>query len=872
MGCTDSKEANKKQAAAPAKVETQAPKEPDVPMPGIVDVPQDETLKKVHLNIDLFESRSGFHETFESGRQLYLEGIESAMYGEEEELPTYHDAAVDDSNFVEILDKFTTEGATVLLSQHKEHLNHLLEQPYPAAQIQKWDQTAWNAKKNRAMEVWTRTQARCLVLEWFESLGRREWFKVNAKTPLDDTHVVKFPLSARSAAKAKRKRVPSVRGNEVVIKKDMLSLVVKRVQSKHPTHLVYVYNATTSQQVTLHAGFGDESKATSASDSVTQEPDGQFGIVVMPQETIPYVHGSFPKGLTSLDATPQYDEINNFDAMLSRAKAAQVFIVKSIEAMQAAVPEARFDADPMVGSSGEVDKIFQQCIEKTTPFIDPFFPPLHSSLNLGDSPWPWKRPFQLLDGNRGTLNLDKIIPSDIDEGGLGDGWFVCAIVILCERPNELIHPIFSLPASYPKKREEQSNGGYRLKLCKEGWWSEVLIDDYLPAMGKLPSFARNNNPSELWTSLLQKAYAKLHGSYAAIKLGDTCDALSDLTGYPVTKLNQEGELRENEWPALLELIGKNGLLFFSTQGIEVQAMSRSMDVVQAFAEVGLAAGYSFAVLQLKEIMINNEVVQLVQLRNQWGNVSEWNGDWSSKSYLWQKHPDIAKACKFSPDDDDVFWMQYSDCLKWFASCGFLNIPQNPANVTDIRWKGNLQHESGLLDFVIKLDIQVATTLFISLHQESGREASDPMHPTKFMAAVRYAVIKETQEQGKMEVVQFTYEQVDAESKEKDGVFSPSANVSCGVSLQPGTYYLVPEGCNSVETVEYNKTRPLVVSLVSTQRNVGKATTLSTTEAMTNSLELVDFWGFLDTPPTPTTAKSVQLNGTTLPFPQAEIPI
>ena len=63
-------------------------------------------------------------------------------------------------------------------------------------------------------------------------------------------------------------------------------------------------------------------------------------------------------------------------------------------------------------------------------------------------------------------------------------------------------------------------------------WRVVLIDDYLPVTedGELAySWALHG---QLWVSLLEKAYAKLHKSYAAISLGRMRDALADLTGAP----------------------------------------------------------------------------------------------------------------------------------------------------------------------------------------------------------------------------------------------------------------------------------------------------------------------------------------------------
>ena len=56
-------------------------------------------------------------------------------------------------------------------------------------------------------------------------------------------------------------------------------------------------------------------------------------------------------------------------------------------------------------------------------------------------------------------------------------------------------------------------GIYDLRFCKHGQWTHVRVDDYFPCRpGKgLPVFSQANGP-ELWVLLLEKAYAKVHGS------------------------------------------------------------------------------------------------------------------------------------------------------------------------------------------------------------------------------------------------------------------------------------------------------------------------------------------------------------------------
>ena len=52
-----------------------------------------------------------------------------------------------------------------------------------------------------------------------------------------------------------------------------------------------------------------------------------------------------------------------------------------------------------------------------------------------------------------------------------------------------------------------------------GLLTPVIVDDYLPARGGNFVFARNSKKGEIWAALLEKAWAKLFGSYARIEKG-----------------------------------------------------------------------------------------------------------------------------------------------------------------------------------------------------------------------------------------------------------------------------------------------------------------------------------------------------------------
>ena len=74
-------------------------------------------------------------------------------------------------------------------------------------------------------------------------------------------------------------------------------------------------------------------------------------------------------------------------------------------------------------------------------------------------------------------------------------------------------------------------GIYEVRICKDGMWTDVVVDEWIPVKDGEPVFSRANGP-ELWVLILEKAWAKLHGSYHAIESGLAITAFRDLTGAP----------------------------------------------------------------------------------------------------------------------------------------------------------------------------------------------------------------------------------------------------------------------------------------------------------------------------------------------------
>ncbi|XP_047622551.1 calpain-3 isoform X3 [Phacochoerus africanus] len=366
---------------------------------------------------------------------------------------------------------------------------------------------------------------------------------------------------------------------------------------------------------------------------------------------------------------------------------------------------------PIIGVKEKTfEQLHKKCLEKKVLYLDPEFPPDETSLFYSQKfpiQFVWKRPPEICENPRfivGGANR-----TDICQGDLGDCWFLAAIACLTLNKRLLFRVI-----PHDQSFTENYAGIFHFQFWRYGDWVDVVIDDCLPTYNNQLVFTKSNHRNEFWSALLEKAYAKLHGSYEALKGGNTTEAMEDFTG-GVTEFFEIKDAPRDMYKIMKKAIERGSLMGCSIDdgtnmtygtspsglkmGDLIARMVRNMDesrlrdsdlipegcsddrptrtIVPVQFETrmacGLVKGHAYSVTGLEEALFKGEKVKLVRLRNPWGQV-EWNGSWSDSWKDWSFVDKDEKArLQHQVTEDGEFWMSYDDFIYHFTKLEICNL-------------------------------------------------------------------------------------------------------------------------------------------------------------------------------------------------------
>ena len=332
-------------------------------------------------------------------------------------------------------------------------------------------------------------------------------------------------------------------------------------------------------------------------------------------------------------------------------------------------------------------------------------------------------------GRRYCVDREGMRAGDCAQRALGDCWLVSAAAVAAESSRALTHAVRT-----PKR---QANGLYQLRLCVGGVWCVVDVDSRLPAVRSKRVLAFTSAVGrQIWPALLEKAVAKVSGSFAAVEGGRVGEGLGLLTGAPhvVAGLSARGggtllapvvSSFRRRWTALEGAAGWERLRGWAADGrlmgASVGAGPSEGAGAATAAEAGLVTTHAYSLLGVSRCGPH----RLVRLRNPWHR-GEWRGRFSDGWGGWTPEGRAEAGCR-DDDGDGAFLMEWSDFCAYFNSVDVaLEVRDDPAAAGCEWWSERRtlllppQPSAASWPAVRVTGVPPSTELTVSAHQPSDR--------------------------------------------------------------------------------------------------------------------------------------------------------
>jgi hypothetical protein len=260
-------------------------------------------------------------------------------------------------------------------------------------------------------------------------------------------------------------------------------------------------------------------------------------------------------------------------------------------------------------------------------FLDAHFPPNSDSMRLRgeeDRIVPWKR-IRYIYNNLQVFPDNGISPDSVVQSAhLGNCYFIAALSVLAERP-AFLRRLFKMDVDdgYPE------DGRFVLHIHHCGQWREISVDDFVAITASDTSVRLyfGKNKVGFWLPLLEKAYAKIYGSYGAIGGGDIAEAMRDLTGSPVISHridHGEGEMLVKTgalWNDMVERMRHGHLMACGWCGNSDEVKKYAQQKQKRFGEAKhiasmITPNHAYSILNCLE----KNGKKMVEIRNPWGKM------------------------------------------------------------------------------------------------------------------------------------------------------------------------------------------------------------------------------------------------------------
>ena len=351
----------------------------------------------------------------------------------------------------------------------------------------------------------------------------------------------------------------------------------------------------------------------------------------------------------------------------------------------------------------------ENSLQLTNPNVKDSFESQNKDIDLSEI--EWKRANEifpephLFEGELNTKNITL--------GKVSSPYFFPTISAIADYPG-LISKIFIT-------KEYNPDGFYSLILFIDGEYQIIFVDDYFPCLKgtNIPYFSKTNN-FELWPMLLEKAWAKVNGSYVNSLSGWPNDVFRTFTGFCCEDINHEEETAEKIWEKIKKVKDNNGIICSS---------AKSDDEINDY---GLIPGVTYSLLNAEEV--NDDKygkLYLLKLRNDLGK-SDWVGDWSENSPFWTDNIRNQIPKEKMELKEGEFFISLDDFMKLFSRTDLCNIINDgftkcfEFNISDINYPQ-------VFNFFLHDKANVSISI-IENNWRFHRELRNVSHPTSLILA------------------------------------------------------------------------------------------------------------------------------------------
>uniref|UniRef100_A0AAV2IZ32 Calpain 12 n=1 Tax=Knipowitschia caucasica TaxID=637954 RepID=A0AAV2IZ32_KNICA len=313
-------------------------------------------------------------------------------------------------------------------------------------------------------------------------------------------------------------------------------------------------------------------------------------------------------------------------------------------------------SDPLKFRQQDYKTLLDTSLASGELFCDPVFPAEQKSIGMPEDSDPqmeikWLRP---KDITKAAVFVDSTIgTTDICQGQLGNCWLLAALSCLTMHPKlfvKVVPPNQSLSEPYA--------GIFHFKFWQYGEWVEVVVDDRLPVRQGRLLFSYSHTRNEFWSALVEKAYAKLMGSYGCLKGGNISEGMEDFTGGIAYSRPVLSRTPLVFWRLLTSALSRGCLLSCFIE-------AKHYTEVGVVTKEGLIKGHAYAITDADKVQRGSDAVLLYKLRNPWGFV-EYKGPWSDKSKEWDNVEEAEKKkLELKRTEDGEFWISAEDFSHFF---------------------------------------------------------------------------------------------------------------------------------------------------------------------------------------------------------------